>query len=124
MGRFTALIVFFASGVSAEVVYDFSATCTDGCTGTATGVLVLENSYVPGTPVESADFVSFTYSSSSGSFDFNNFLSLEALRWNDALLRIGRLRVECFVQIHTKSSRVVELIQKNAAANVAGDGTA
>jgi hypothetical protein len=57
----------------ANIVFDLSGTCTVGapCVGTATGVLTLADSYVFGTVMTTADFISFTYSSSSRSFQLS-----------------------------------------------------
>jgi hypothetical protein len=59
-----------AAPARADFVFDLSGTCVDGsgCSGTATGVLTLADSYVFGTVMTTADFISFTYSSSSRSF--------------------------------------------------------
>ncbi|MEM6637815.1 MAG: hypothetical protein AAF667_18210 [Pseudomonadota bacterium] len=51
------------------VIYEWSGLCTDGCTGFASAVLTLEDTYTPGTALALADFSSFFYSSSSGAFD-------------------------------------------------------
>lgn len=46
------------------VIYDWTGTCTAGCTGQATGVLTLADSYVPGAATSSIDdFVSWSFSS-------------------------------------------------------------
>ena len=58
-----------AGTAGAVVIYDWSGNCTQNCTGTATAVLTLGDSYTPGTPLLAADFISFSYSSSSGSYD-------------------------------------------------------
>ncbi len=63
---FSALL---AAPAKAVVIYDWSGICAVGCTGTATGVLTLANSYTPGTLVSVTDFVSWSYASSSGSYD-------------------------------------------------------
>ena len=52
----------------AVVIYDWVGTCDSGCTGQATAVLTLADSYTPGTEADVDDFVSFSYSSSSVSF--------------------------------------------------------
>jgi hypothetical protein len=62
-------LVLNAGTAGAVVIYDWSGTCTQGCTGTATAVLTLGDSYTPGTPLLAADFISFSYSSSSGSYN-------------------------------------------------------
>ena len=48
----------------ANIVFDFSGLCADGCSGTATGVLTLTGAYMFGTDITSATFVSFSYASS------------------------------------------------------------
>ena len=53
----------------AVVIYDWVGTCTSGCTGQATAVLTLSDSVTPGSRLDQDDFVSFSYSSSSGSYD-------------------------------------------------------
>ena len=52
----------------ADIISDFSGTCSSNCTGLATGVLTLTDSYVAGTDITAADFVSFSYMSSHTSF--------------------------------------------------------
>jgi PEP-CTERM motif len=59
---------FQAAPAHADVVFDFSGVCSAICTGTATGVLTLANSYAFGTDITAANFISFDYSSSSRSF--------------------------------------------------------
>ena len=58
-----------APQAKAVVIYDWSGLCVAGCTGQATAVLTLADSYVPGTLAMDADFISFSYSSSSGAYD-------------------------------------------------------
>jgi hypothetical protein len=72
-----ALLIFFGACANAEVVYNFEGTCVGGCTGTATGVLTLEDTYTPGTPLQNADFISFSYQSTSGSFTIDDTTFLE-----------------------------------------------
>jgi hypothetical protein len=52
----------------ADIIFDFSGTCTAGCSGTATGVLDLTNAYSFGTPITASTFVSFDYTSSDQAF--------------------------------------------------------
>ncbi len=52
----------------ADVLFDFSGTCVFNCSGTATGVLDLTNTYVSGSDITAADFVSFSYTSSALNF--------------------------------------------------------
>ena len=58
-----------APKAGAVVIYDWSGLCDSGCVGQANAVLTLEDSYVPGTELVDADFISFFYSSSSGAYD-------------------------------------------------------
>jgi hypothetical protein len=71
-----ATVSLWSESASANVVFDFNGTCnSSGCpltTSTATGVLTLTNAYVFGTDMTSADFVSFSYSSSDLSFDLTS----------------------------------------------------
>ena len=55
----------------AVVIYDWSGTCGIGsnCTGQVTAVLTMAETYVPGDFADEDDFVSFSYSSSSGAYD-------------------------------------------------------
>ncbi len=62
-------VLLFASASTAShaaVIFDFEGTCSVGCVGTATGTLTLADTFSD-TP-SSADFMSFTYASSSGSY--------------------------------------------------------
>ena len=63
----------------AVVIYDFTGTCQFGCTGQATAVLTLEDSYTPGTQAIVSDFVSFSYNSDSGSYDIPADAALNAI---------------------------------------------
>lgn len=72
LGIFAAAIVALgltAPKAEAVVIYDWTSTCTTGCTGQASAVLTLEDTYVPGTEVTDADFISFSYSSSRGAYE-------------------------------------------------------
>ena len=73
------LLVASTETASANIVFDFSGTCTTGCTGTATGVLTLTNAYVYGTALTVSDLVSFQYTSSDITFTIlpgpNTFLA-------------------------------------------------
>jgi hypothetical protein len=52
------------------VIFDFSGTCDlQGCSGIATAVLTLADSYVFGADIKAADFISFDYSSSDVNFE-------------------------------------------------------
>ena len=64
----TLALGLLAAPAQAVVVYQWSGECTNGCTGTATGLLTLSDTYVPGTTVSASEFISFLYTSSSGSF--------------------------------------------------------
>ena len=52
----------------AVVIYDFAGFCTFGCMGQADAVLTLADTYTPGTAAQEADFISFTYVSSNGTY--------------------------------------------------------
>lgn len=70
MGLLPALgLALSAGNVGAVIIYDWSGTCSNNCSGTASAVLTLNSSYTPGKALSAADFVSFSYSSSSGSYD-------------------------------------------------------
>ena len=61
--------LFNAVPSRADTVFDFSGVCDSGCTGTATGVLTLVDFFDDDNGmVDDATFISFEYSSSSGSF--------------------------------------------------------
>ncbi len=70
--RCTAVLVFsvFVASTNAygDVIYDWSGSCTDGCTGSVTGVLVLADTYAPGTLLEDSHFLSWSYTSSTQSY--------------------------------------------------------
>lgn len=63
-----AALALAAGSASADVVYDWMGTCTDLCTGNATAVLTLADTYTPGTALANVDFVNFSFSSSNGSY--------------------------------------------------------
>ena len=63
----------------ALVIYDFTGACDFGCTGQATAVLTLADTYVPGTQVMAADFVSISYSSNAGSYNVPPDAGLELI---------------------------------------------
>ena len=58
-----------APKAEAVVIYDWSGTCTGGCTGQASAVLTLDDSYTPGDIASTPDVISLSYSSSSGAYD-------------------------------------------------------
>ena len=65
--------LFHASPARANIVFDFNGDCNFGCTGTATGVLTLADSYTFGADITAADFISLTYSSSDRDFELLHF---------------------------------------------------
>jgi hypothetical protein len=90
------------SAARANIVFNFSGDCTTGCTGTATGVLTLADSYAFGADMTLADFVSLTYSSSDRDFELDHFdapLDSEAryivggLNANGSLNAAGKLQI-------------------------------
>ena len=50
----------------ADVIYDWSGSCTVGCTGTATAVITLADTYVPGQALALSDFISFQLTTNVG----------------------------------------------------------
>jgi hypothetical protein len=56
---FLTAALFQAAPARADVVFDFSGECSQGCSGTATGVLTLADSYIFGSEIADADFISF-----------------------------------------------------------------
>ena len=66
----TVQVAALAGPAHATVIYDWSGTCTADCTGTASGVLTLAPTYVPGTPFGS-DFVSFVFNASGPAFSLS-----------------------------------------------------
>jgi PEP-CTERM motif len=76
-GAVAALVLstafFHAAPARADIVFAFSGDCASGCTGTATGVLTLADSYTFGADITPADFISLTYSSSSRDFELLHF---------------------------------------------------
>jgi len=67
----TAIVALGLTAPKAEavVIYDWTGTCTGGCTGQASAVLTLVDSYTPGDFASTLDVISFSYSSSSGAYD-------------------------------------------------------
>jgi hypothetical protein len=66
---FLAAAPFEAAPARADTVFNFSGICDAGCTGTATGILTLVDFFDDDNGmVDAATFISFAYSSSSGSF--------------------------------------------------------
>ena len=64
--------LFSAAPARADTVFDFSGVCDSGCTGTATGVLTLVDFFDDDNGmVNNSTFISFEYSSSSGSLAIN-----------------------------------------------------
>ena len=76
---FSAALCFMTFYANAAVIYTFEGICSEGCSGIATGILTLEDTYTPGTQVSDNDFISFSYSSSSGSFEIPNDLALNRI---------------------------------------------
>jgi hypothetical protein len=67
-----AAALLMAAPARANIVFDFSGVCNFTCTGTSTGVLTLADAYTFGSNITAADFISFDYSSSTGSFDITS----------------------------------------------------
>ncbi|MGI9433707.1 MAG: PEP-CTERM sorting domain-containing protein [Geminicoccaceae bacterium] len=58
-----------ASDAGASIFYDWSGDCSIGCSGQSSAMLELRDSYEGGTSLRNRDFISFSYSSSGGTFD-------------------------------------------------------
>ncbi len=57
------------SDAEASIFYNWSGDCSIGCSGQSSATLELRDSYEGGTRLRNRDFISFSYSSSSGTFD-------------------------------------------------------
>ena len=57
-----ALVLVSVPVQAGTVSYVFTGTCSD-CTGTGTGLLTLQDTYIYGNPIDNTTFVSFIYSS-------------------------------------------------------------
>lgn len=82
LGLLAAAIVALgmaAPQAEAIVIYDFTGSCSFGCTGQATAVLILDDTYVPGTQVVAADFIAISYSSDAGSYQIPPDAGLELI---------------------------------------------
>jgi hypothetical protein len=60
------LFLLGSGSARALVIYDFTGECSTGCTGSASGTLVLADTF-SGTPSD-VDFVSFSFTSSNGTY--------------------------------------------------------
>ena len=99
LGIFAAAIVALgltAPKAEAVVIYDWTGTCDSGCTGQASAVLTLADSYTPGTEVMDSDFIAFSYSSSSGAFDIPDDAALRRFQNSPVFLPAvsGPARIE------------------------------
>jgi PEP-CTERM motif len=95
---FLAAAPFQAAPACADVIFDFSGTCDlQGCSGIATGVLTLADSYVFGADIKAAEFISFDYSSSDVNLEVTSA---------DAPSLIGGLNANG--SIHSRDELVVE----------------
>ncbi|WDE08498.1 hypothetical protein SG34_031745 [Thalassomonas viridans] len=68
---------------NASIIYNWSGECAGNCTGFATGVLELVDTYTPGTTVNTGEVISWSYFSSSGSYTIPGDLALNL--WSGAL---------------------------------------
>ena len=81
-GRFVVVAAFVLFSwatvpfASADVIYDWDGECTTGCAGSGSGTLTLYDTYLPGTPLTFTDFISFSYWSTSGSYQIPDDASL------------------------------------------------
>ncbi|WP_299621948.1 PEP-CTERM sorting domain-containing protein [Pelagibius sp.] len=64
-------VLMTARSAEAVVIYDFEGACVVGCTAppNASAVLTLVDTYVPGTQLLDTDFISFVYTSSTGTYN-------------------------------------------------------
>ena len=76
-----------APKAEAVVIYDWVGTCTNVCSGEATAVLTLADSYVPGTEVMDDEFISFSYRSNTLSYDIPDDAGF--VRFGDAAILPG-----------------------------------
>lgn len=60
-----ALYAITLGTANALMIYDWTGSCSTGCTGNATATLTLADTYTPGSALTHTDFVSITYQSSS-----------------------------------------------------------
>jgi hypothetical protein len=95
--------LFYAAPARANIVFDFSGVCEFGCSGTATGVLTLADSYTFGADITAADFISFNYSSSSFSLDFT---SADAPFFRGGLNADGSFNAESLLGIQSSSGEI------------------
>jgi hypothetical protein len=61
-----AVLAIAASSANAVVIYDWTGTATSGSIGPASAVLTLADTYIPGTALSIAKFVSFSYINNGG----------------------------------------------------------
>lgn len=71
-----AALTVSASSASAAIYYSWSGSCSFNCSGNSTATLELRDSYVGGANLVYDDFISFSYNSTSGSFDVPGHASL------------------------------------------------
>jgi hypothetical protein len=74
LGATLFVLTLFAGRAGADQIFQWTGDCEEGCTGSATATLTLDDSYVPGTPLSTGVFpnpyfVAFSYSSSSGAIN-------------------------------------------------------
>jgi len=65
-----------AAKANASIIYNWTGECSGRCTGFATGVLELVDTYTPGTAVNTGEVISWSYFSSSGSYTIPGDLAL------------------------------------------------
>lgn len=73
-GATLLVLASFAGRAGADQVFQWTGPCDEGCTGTATATLTLDDSYVLGQPLGTGVFpnpyfIAFSYSSTSGTID-------------------------------------------------------
>lgn len=76
---------------NAVILYQWEGPCGNGCTGTASGTLTLQDTYTPGSVLTDADFISFSYTSSSGSYSIPADAALSGIAGGGSLPAVSGL---------------------------------
>ena len=70
LGAVVGLFIGLSAGAATAATYNWNATCTLGCTGNASGILMLTDGSPFGFNI--SQFISWEYTSSSGTFFLDN----------------------------------------------------
>lgn len=76
-GLFLVAMLTMGLPAQADIVYNWEGTCTVGCTGQATGILTLSDSYDGSPGVHTSEFVSWTFSSDTVNYSIPADFSLD-----------------------------------------------